>query len=432
MAETAPDPVALAVPAPDPGPIKGLERVASRRMAGLAEAALGRFVRQGARGGTATSHIEQSLEAAFLLKGEPGSEAIATYLHPAFCHWMKGAYRLAEDDPTTRANWIAHIADFLWPLAAREGGPAIAWQTRLDDRGGLRCVAGRRYFEFGADRAGRAITIESDTGDAYVRIRFGDGLLVHIPHEDIRAPAGRAEPSLDVHGYEIHRLPAIADGRIEFGHRDPSLRVHFTGTNQRTTGIDFFAISSGVMDDWPDPARFDRLTHDLARLWPAAHGEMCHLVRALVPVRSPGDTRLGFTVSSRQGAVFLEDTDDRSLLHNLVHEAAHIKLRHLQLIDMMMEDWADETLVFKVPWREDKRPLAGIFEGVFVFSHVRELEMHMVAQGFAKDCGEVEKLEADIAQGLAILSEHAPLTETGRAFFAALRDWTGVSLAAAV
>lgn len=364
--------------------------------------------------------VEQALAAALRMKTMPVARQQAVLLHPTFCYWNRAMRRLTAEGVTAQAPYAAALGEFVWPEDLLSGESARGWQLQLDDRGGLRCVPYGIHVEFGRDRAGQTASLEVEGG--YVHVTFDDGLLVRIPVTEI-LQGGDSEPAtIAEHGFEIIRYERLSN-TIEFTNRDPVLRVDFTWTLQRKTGVNFFGISDALFPAGLVSTPYRDALGLIAQLWPEAYAELPLVTRVIVPMDSGAGQSLAFTVSSRQGAIFLDALPPEEMVDSLLHETAHVKLRHMQVFDTLLDNFDAEEPRFAVPWRKDPRPLPGIFEGVFVFSHVAEWELRRsLAQDGSPSPRTVELL-AHLGAAIELVETHGSLTAAGMAFIKSMKDW---------
>jgi uncharacterized protein len=187
--------------------------------------------------------------------------------------------------------------------------------------------------------------------------------------------------------------------------------------------------------DWPAAGR---LPQSQWRAWrrglATAGGELTHQVpayarvlgaflRAVVPLRSaPGDERRSATAKQAFGAVALalpgERAGDGALSELLLHEFQHVKLS--ALLDMHELSNVGYRRRFRVPWRDDPRPVEGVLHGCYAFLALAHLSGAQRAAGRARYL-RYRSWVADAANGL--LSADGALTEPGRRFV------TGVAVA---
>ncbi len=368
--------------------------------------------------------IQQAIIVAARLKALPLEIMAAMVNQPGFNYWVKAMRRCShESNPAQQQLLLPHAADFIWPLEVQYGPSKHHWQTMTDDRGGLRCPTLGRFIELGPDYRNTRVGILVE--QSRLLICCEDRISIQVPLADLTGEVQQPLPSLEREGYQINLAPLLGEEAVELWSRDEWLRVHFTGTQQRRDGIAIFGSNDRWFDLHPDLEPFLHAFILLRHYWPQAYDEVGCFTQVMVPMRSESDddTRLAFTVSSRQGAIFIDGGKPYDIVDNILHENAHIKLRQIQLLDPLLQDPDQEQPRYAVPWRKDKRPIPGILEGIFVFMHVAEFEKQL---SLSEQCGATQKLVdtiRDVRHGLTIIQQHAALTEAGQAFVEAITPW---------
>lgn len=131
-------------------------------------------------------------------------------------------------------------------------------------------------------------------------------------------------------------------------------------------------------------------------------------------------------VSVRQGDGLIDAYD---LADSLLHEHRHQKL---YLFERRFPTTLPGDLVVS-PWREDLRPVSGLFHAIFVFVELRRFWEHVLASGpprmFARARNQLADTDRNLAQAFATL-EQCQLTGAGAALAAVLRSRGAVSMAA--
>ena len=144
----------------------------------------------------------------------------------------------------------------------------------------------------------------------------------------------------------------------------------------------------------------------------------------LVPADFGSGQTSAFTVSSRQGAIFIGDGSPDELVEMILHENAHVKLRQIQILDTLLADPLNEEVRASVPWRPDPRPMPGIFEGLFVFAHVAEYHRRRANNAHCPASQKrVGRLTRDLEHAASALAKHAVLTPRGQLFLGAMCAW---------
>jgi HEXXH motif-containing protein len=338
----------------------------------------------------------------------------------------------APEATALHRRFARSLSGFVWAEQTLAGRPVDGWMVVTDDRGGLRCPSLGRFVELGPDYADQEVWIGTSGENAV--IRCPDGLTVEVPPEDLAGLVFETLPTIEEHGYAIAPSRRVADGAVEVSNRDPWLRVRLTGTNQRTDGTSFFDVDESAYPPSVSLPSLEPALRIVKRYWPEAHDDLAAFTRVVVPleVEGPGippttrDKHFAFTVSSRQGAIFVCDAPVEPTIEMVIHENAHIKLRQVQALDPLLEDPLDETVRLPVPWRPDPRPLAGILEGVFVFSHIAEFELRRWRS--APDDVDPARLSTrmeHLRHAAEAVRDRARLTPHGRDFIRRMNGWIG-------
>ncbi len=108
----------------------------------------------------------------------------------------------------------------------------------------------------------------------------------------------------------------------------------------------------------------------IGKLDAALAGRMNRMVRWYVPISSD-DFRVhnSFSASTLLGVIFLSDAyNSLRLAEAMVHEYHHNQLYALMAGEELFDD-VDGAILYS-PWREDPRPLTGLFHALYVFTNV--------------------------------------------------------------
>lgn len=170
---------------------------------------------------------------------------------------------------------------------------------------------------------------------------------------------------------------------------------------------------------------------DILGSWrPAILSELCAASPAIQFVRDPTahpDKIVSFSddavpgalfVSVRQGAGLIDAYD---LADSLLHEHRHQKL---YLFERRFPTTHQGDLVAS-PWREDQRPVSGLFHAIFVFVELRRFWEYVLSAGPARmhsrARNQLNDTDENLANAFATLSA-CTLTEAGDALAAVLRE----------
>lgn len=381
------------------------------------EAVCRHYVEQHVQYGLSIEEAQALLRFAFLMRSSNDSSARALLMHPTTQYWLAAMRRASGDvDIAQRRPFARHVSSLALQVELANEGQG-EWDIDLDQEGGLRIPIFARHIEFGPERAGQTVRVSCLTG--FLRCSFADGMTIELPNEDLLGDVQAPEPALETDGFWINCYQRLADDRVQLQRRDEWLRPHWTGTNERQTGTIFFGASE---EQYPanHPVEPYKIATENIK---SSSREIAEDVFTFTPVMVPRTTgknqRIGFTVLSRQGAMFLDPDEPKIMAENIIHENAHVKLRYMQLVDPILENFYDDDKQrFPVPWRPDPRPLPGILEGAYVFSNVLE---HRRKSGIKADVK--DDLERDVAQAIDLLAEHGKFTEAGRSFLNELACW---------
>jgi HEXXH motif-containing protein len=358
-----------------------------------------------------------------LLKGIERGRMEALMLEPAFRYWLQAIIRFSRK-PEERHLLMSFAREFSGLVWAAAVGHYDDWSAtvRLDYRGGLRALPFKRYIEFGQDRALEIVSLEIETKHA--TLKFDDGLVVRIANDDIIGGVDSDTPTLEKHGYILNHATRIGRHGLSAYTRDPWLRVQLSGTNQRTTGTLFLGQDEEHYRDENDYSEIVEAEVMIDSVWPEESHDIAIFTRAMVPFRAPTNAHMAFTVSSRQGAMFIGHAPSIPTTEMILHEKAHIKLREIQLLDPILEDPLDESIKVPVPWRPDPRPLPGVLEGLYVFVHVAEFAWrYNEVHGASWAAERYYALMRDLTAARRVIEKRASLTSNGAKFVVAIGNW---------
>ncbi|MGZ5198944.1 MAG: aKG-HExxH-type peptide beta-hydroxylase [Telluria sp.] len=166
------------------------------------------------------------------------------------------------------------------------------------------------------------------------------------------------------------------------------------------------------------------------KAWPEEYDDWRQTLRAVVPRLPPAGWQMGgFTLSSMQGAVWINPTELLAVVEAMVHEQSHLKLRYLEeAVPMLEPEQISER--FAVSWRTDTRPIVGIYEGVYVHIHCAIALARCLDHGVfekamrPRTAARMRELVAQAADGLAVLQANARFTEAGRGYL----NWAATQL----
>ncbi len=392
-----------------------------------AEMAVGEVWRQLAQGGFSPAPGEIGvLQATAALKNLPSDHRNRLVSHPSFRYCLRALQRLTGDGATMddQIKFLRSFSTVIWTELALANVAPFLIRAVLDDSGILRAGSRRRSIDFGADRACASCCIHN--ADSGVRVEFDDGLVVHMPLDELVNPSHPIDQAtIEEHGYRVEHVRPFCGGHLSSAPRDAWLMVRMTGTNQRHDGTQFFGSDAQAYDVDADRPDIDEALNLVRRYWPEQFEELPYFTQVLVPIRaSPTKHRYtAFSVSSRQGAIYVSPGPSSAVVEMILHENAHVKLREIQeIVPLLIHPFAVEPR-FSVPWRPDLRPVPGIFEGMFVFSHVAEFAVRRAeAEPDSPEAARIREIGPWLERALEVIC-HAELTPSGVQFVGAMHEW---------
>ena len=276
-------------------------------------------------------------------------------------------YRLLTDaqrhDPAAADAVIRHPSVGAWArrtLRALRGGPpmsgaepaglcavaaAAAIRARLSAEIEVPPIAGVVMLPSlgSAAVAGGSATVSSSASGAVVLSAHGQVDIPADPHQD--APGWQALRHLRAGSFEVliddldpFRMPAAIDVAPRLGAAD--------------------------LDGWEVAFREAWLL--LTRHHPEIAAEVAIAIRVMVPLTLPPRGQVSSSSAENFGAIALsEPADPRMLAVTLAHEVQHLKLS--ALLDIVRLTHPDNGRRFYAPWRDDPRPVSGLFQGAYAY-----------------------------------------------------------------
>ncbi len=237
-----------------------------------------------------------------------------------------------------------------------------------------------------------------------------------------------------IQGCKLDTSIVLPESNISIRNDIPQLRIKLIDSNvpQRDSGYQNLLVDSND-EIYPHHFNLDAFTSAasiLRQVWPIEYENFTKTLQVIIPRMAPKNWKMeGFTISTYQGACWINPLDTITVLESLVHEQNHVKLRYIEeAVPILKLKQTNER--FSVGWRSDKRPIVGIYEGVYVhiFS-ARALEKAMDSPLLTnaerlKCMKRVKDLWKDIGEGQKILSQYARFTTEGKCFM----DWLTNSL----
>jgi HEXXH motif-containing protein len=320
--------------------------------------------------------------------------------------------------------WITHC---LRRMRVMDTGPVPLWVDVGHVYGIVLAVAARVGLEVSVavpHRAGRVMV--PGLGMALVRDTPEFGLAA------ARVYDGRLRLRVGQHVVEV-RLPAVADTPEWWA----------TRTLRTRAGHHEFAVQLDDLDPYRtfrpvDPP--ERLPDAEAGCWQQlldeayaiierdsleAAAALADALQVLVPVPSALKAEVYSATSGNSvGAALVSmPRDPADFAMTLVHEFQHLKLEGLTHLLALCED--DGASRYYAPWRDDPRPLTGLFQGVYAFLAVTRFSRSRWLEGGPGLGG----LEFDFAfrraqtwHGLRSLRRDPLLTELGRRYVTGMAE----------
>ncbi|MGW0432964.1 HEXXH motif domain-containing protein [Micromonospora sp. NPDC003197] len=138
--------------------------------------------------------------------------------------------------------------------------------------------------------------------------------------------------------------------------------------------LDELGAFSGIGETNPEPmsraelGEWQRLIGSGWRLLVEGHRpyaeEIAAAITMVAPLRTPDRGQVSGTFRNAVGCVAMSrPADHRSAAVTLVHELQHTKLSALMNLFPLIEPGPDDR--FHAPWRTDRRPLAGLLQGLY-------------------------------------------------------------------
>jgi hypothetical protein len=195
------------------------------------------------------------------------------------------------------------------------------------------------------------------------------------------------------------------------------LRASVAGLGLDVALQDGPAGSGSFIDDWQQ---------QLAATWHllvTAHNPYAKLIAAglttLVPIADTHPWGISATSRDTFGAMSMTaPTDPLAMADTLLHEFQHTKLGALlDLVDLY--DCTDSRLFYS-PWRDDPRPLGGIFQGAYAYLGVSDFWHTQAVNGPTNQARrasfQLTRALAQLRLALDLLTRSGSLTDLGQRF----------------
>jgi hypothetical protein len=161
-----------------------------------------------------------------------------------------------------------------------------------------------------------------------------------------------------------------------------------------------------------DERNLNVILSDLKSKLPPEWSELISIIKTITFVNILGkESQLKHFSGSdtyRWGAMHLyKNLDPLNIAECITHEGAHYWLNLYELYcptEFISNGWDDESFIS--PWRKDKRPLMGIFHGIYVFSNVFNVLNFLEKQHSKEESDRLNRIGAQVKRGIEIIETH--------------------------
>jgi len=354
-------------------------------------------------------------------------QAVTTVLlHPSVGRWMsrtlRALYSLPDEPSSPLSADLLHLHAVVAAAALRSG---VRFNLALPLRDGYAFLPTLGAVDL---RSSKAITARIHWEHDSPTITCGHTTL-QLPTSAENIPAENIPPAW----HPAHRVQTpVGPGHFDFVLDD----------------MDPHRETSGPLAPSPlsqaDAMNWARLTRDaanlLARVDPQQAEALAVALKALTP-RPASRSEVVSSASSSDsfgGLVASTPPDGVELAATLIHEFQHMKLNAvLDCIQLHNEGNDLPNEPYYAPWRDDPRPLSGLFHGVFAFIGVVEFwrKITLIAEGatLRRAQFQLHYWSTQTRDAFTELRSSPRLTEAGRNFTALMGDtittWTDSVLA---
>ncbi|MEY9839296.1 FxsB family cyclophane-forming radical SAM/SPASM peptide maturase [Streptacidiphilus sp. EB103A] len=217
----------------------------------------------------------------------------------------------------------------------------------------------------------------------------------------------------------VRRIAAGPDWTVALEDTDPQRDIHQWPVADRLDDAELAAWEAGLTEAW-------RFVH---RAMPRYAGGVAAGLSNITPLQSaPPGKDVSAAARDAFGTVGIaRPTAADTLALLIVHEFQHVKLGAVLDVHDLFD--RDDARLFRVPWRDDPRPLEGVFQGTYAHVAVTEYwraRWHdlsgQVGVGATADhaLAEFARWLGHTAEALGILSESGSLTRLGGRFVAGM------------
>lgn len=254
------------------------------------------------------------------------------------------------------------------------------------------------------------------THEDKITLNIGTEIVAEIPINNDNSPYFRnAEFSI-----EKNSINTIGDISLTFS--DPliskCLTNNFRNLNIRKSNEN--NLLSNIEMTINDHLYYKSCLELIAEIWPEYYKEITSYIKLIAIMDT--DAFGGFTANLLPDAIFLSHhpNDFLWVTENIIHECAHSRLEQLFVIDPIVLN--EPTEKFISPWREDLRPMKGVYHGVFAFTRIAMwLERLYKVYPVASISERLELVLQQLEQGIAVISQSAKLSPIGEHIFNEIR-----------
>ncbi|WAZ25512.1 HEXXH motif-containing putative peptide modification protein [Streptomyces cinnabarinus] len=344
------------------------------------------------------------------------SKAVTTVLlHPAVGRWMSRTLRALHTSPIELSDALLDDLAHLHSVAAAASHRAkVPFALSLPVRDGFVVLPTLGAFDLRGTRL-RTVRVEGDGGTLTLARRGGESVRVTRPED----------PTLSL-WRPVHRVrTGSGPGRFDFVLDDIDQHRETNGPMAPTP------LTGSQVMPWAEAAR------EAGALLARTNRRRAEALAAALTAVTPRPAAPGGIINSASstdafgGIVASAPPDGMELAASMVHEFQHMKLHAvLNAVALHEESEPPDDERFYAPWRDDPRPLPGLFQGVFAFFGVvdfwRRLTLEERGTRLRRAQFQLVYWRTQARDAYSTLCLSPRLTETGR-YFAALMGGTTVT-----
>src|SRR5438477_835750 len=270
-----------------------------------------------------------------------------------------------------------------------------------------------------ATRCGSDADVLTPARDGFVMLPTVGAVAVNAArHQPVRVRVRSGEVSVEHEAGAWYRVRRLRSGDAGYAvvleDTDPYRGGHHVAPAGRLTDAEF--------DDWQE--LFAKAWRLLTTYAPERADEIAVGLRTLVPLvhGAPGSADSA-TMRDAFGAFGLTRPESgTSLALTIVHEFQHSKLS--AIVDLMRLYDAKAPDTYFAPWREDPRPVGGLYQGTYAFLAVADMwhRLRTAPDGRAAAEHQFAAARVQVDAALTTLLELSSLTALGRRFANGMRS----------